>query len=217
MDRDVLLLDEELHEEALEPGVGVPVELAQVVAGGVVAVVGELNALPSPHAAALTLHPPGGQPARGELELLEAAQERLVEERCALGGGHAFRQRASSRMEGNPGERAQQPLSGRILAARELWPTWRRFAWLVLPRDAHSAIEWPLCPPDGNGAIARSRPVKASRGTGPLLGRFGGRLGDDRANDRVGADALGLALEVEDDPVAQRRGGHGLDVVVRRR
>ena len=88
VDGDVLLLDEELHEEALEPRVGVPVELAQVVAGGVVAVVGELDALAAPHAAPLALHPPGGEAPRGQLELLEPAQEGLVEERCALGGGH---------------------------------------------------------------------------------------------------------------------------------
>ena len=43
-DGDVLLLDEELDEQPLEAGVDVPVELAQVVAERVVAVVGELDA-----------------------------------------------------------------------------------------------------------------------------------------------------------------------------
>jgi hypothetical protein len=47
VDGDVLLLDEQLDEELLEAGVDVPVERAQVVADGVVAVVGELDGRPA--------------------------------------------------------------------------------------------------------------------------------------------------------------------------
>jgi hypothetical protein len=43
VDRDVLFLDVELDEQLLETGQDVPVELAQVVAEGVVAEVGELD------------------------------------------------------------------------------------------------------------------------------------------------------------------------------
>ena len=57
-DRHVLFLDEELDEQLLEPGVDVPVELAQVVAGRVVAIVGELDGL-----AALDAPPPALQAA----------------------------------------------------------------------------------------------------------------------------------------------------------
>src|SRR5439155_17139661 len=86
VDGHVLLLDEELDEELLQACVHVPVELAEVVPGGVVAVVSELDALAAPDAAPLALHAAGGQPARGELELFEAPQECLVEERRALAG-----------------------------------------------------------------------------------------------------------------------------------
>ncbi len=98
----VLLLDEELDEEPFEAGVGIPVELAQVVARGVVPVVGELDALPAADAAALALHAAGGQPPRGELDLLEAAQEGLVEERGALGCRHGPLLRAHVRGVSGP-------------------------------------------------------------------------------------------------------------------
>ena len=54
-DGDVLLLDEQLDEQLLESGVDVPVELAEVVAQGVVAVIGELDRLAALDAPAATL------------------------------------------------------------------------------------------------------------------------------------------------------------------
>jgi hypothetical protein len=56
VDGDVLLLDEQLDEQPLEAGVDVPVERAQVVAQGVVAVVGELDRLAALDAAPDALH-----------------------------------------------------------------------------------------------------------------------------------------------------------------
>src|SRR5438309_1137371 len=46
------------------------------------------------------------------------------------------------------------------------------------------------------------------------LGRLGGELGEDLANDGVGADAFGFAFEVHDDPMAKGGGGDGGDVFV---
>ena len=79
-DRDVLLLDEELDEQLLEPGVDVPVELAQVVAEGVVAVVGELDRLAALDAPPAALEPAADRRAHQQQQALELAQEGLVED-----------------------------------------------------------------------------------------------------------------------------------------
>jgi hypothetical protein len=86
-DRDVLLLDEELHEELLEAGEDVPVELAEVVAEGVVAEVGELDALSALDAAPAALQrAPGGRPHDQEPPL-QLPEECLVEDgRIQLAG-----------------------------------------------------------------------------------------------------------------------------------
>ena len=79
-DRDVLLLDEELDEQPLEPGVDVPVELAQVVAEGVVAVVGELDRLAALDAPPAALEAAADRRAHEQQQPLELAQEGLVED-----------------------------------------------------------------------------------------------------------------------------------------
>ena len=80
MDGDVLLLDEELDEEPLETGVDVPVELAQVVAQGIVAVVGELDRDAALGAAADPLETTADRALRHQQEALELAQKALVED-----------------------------------------------------------------------------------------------------------------------------------------
>src|SRR5690242_7887582 len=68
--------------------------------------------------------------------------------------------------------------------------------------------------------------ARAPRGVGlrawvataaPGLGRGLRHHGEEVVDDHVAVDALGLALEVEQDAVAQRRLGHAADVVDRDR
>src|SRR5947209_2967026 len=84
----VFLLHEEADEQAVEAGVEVPVEEAEVVADDVVAVVGELDALPLALAAALALHAAHKDLARHQLELFEPGQELGFQERFRLRLGH---------------------------------------------------------------------------------------------------------------------------------
>ena len=79
MDGKVFFFLVELDEEALHAGVGVPVEAAQVVAGGVIAVVGELDRLPALGAAPLAFEAPLLDLAADEGEALELAHEVGVE------------------------------------------------------------------------------------------------------------------------------------------
>ena len=79
-DRDVLLLDEQLDEQLLEAGVDVPVELAQVVAQRVVAVVGELHGLAALDAPPAALEAAPDRLLHEHAEPLELAQEPLVED-----------------------------------------------------------------------------------------------------------------------------------------
>ena len=65
----VLLFHEEADEQSVEAGEEVPVEEAEVVADDVVAVVGELDALPLALAAALALDPAEEDLPRHQLEL----------------------------------------------------------------------------------------------------------------------------------------------------
>jgi hypothetical protein len=80
-DRHVLLFDEELDEELLEPRVHVPVELAEVVPERVIAVVGELDALAALDAAPPALQAAPDRRAQQQQEALELTQEALVEDR----------------------------------------------------------------------------------------------------------------------------------------
>src|SRR6266536_889027 len=79
-DGDVLLLHEELDEQALEPRIHVPVELAQVVAEGVIAVVGELHRLTTLDAPPAALEPAANGCPHDQKEALQLPQERLVED-----------------------------------------------------------------------------------------------------------------------------------------
>src|SRR5438128_1776412 len=86
-----------------------------------------------------------------------------------------------------------------------------------LPRDAGTrAISSPA-----NGMIATRL---AARGAGPDVTAADARAKlclsrrlEDLGDDRVGPHALGLALEVHDHAVAQRRGGDVADVIDRHR
>src|SRR5262245_54973763 len=84
----VLLLHEEAQEQLVEAGVEVPVEEAEVVADDVVAVVGELDALPLLLAAPLALHAAHEDFPRHQLQLFEPGQEFGVEQGLGLGFGH---------------------------------------------------------------------------------------------------------------------------------
>ena len=77
---DVLLLDKQLHEELFEAGVHVPVKLAQVVAGRVVAVIGELDRLAAFDASPTTLEAAADRRAHEQEQPLELAQEALIED-----------------------------------------------------------------------------------------------------------------------------------------
>jgi hypothetical protein len=75
VDVQVLLFQEHLEEQPVEPGVGVPVDEPQVVAGDVVAEVGELDALPFPPAPPLPFHPPTKDLAADQLHRLQLRQQ----------------------------------------------------------------------------------------------------------------------------------------------
>src|SRR6186997_1796368 len=77
-----------------------------------------------------------------------------------------------------------------------------------------------LVPATGRSGEAGAEGVGLSKGRSPRGVRRlldGGRDDrvEDRADDRLAGDALGLALEVEDDPVAQRWRRDGPDVLDR--
>ena len=91
VDVQVFFLEEELEEELVEPAVDVPVDVPEVVADGVVAMLGELDRRPPPLALALALHPADEDLAADELELLELVQELRVEQRRARRHRHAER------------------------------------------------------------------------------------------------------------------------------
>src|SRR5205823_7179127 len=77
--RAVLLLEVELQKGALQPGVDVPVDAAQVVAVAVGAEIGELDRLAALDAAPLAAQHARAHPARGDLQPPQLAQEGLVE------------------------------------------------------------------------------------------------------------------------------------------
>ena len=75
----VLLFLEQAQQQLVEAAVDGPVEVAQIVAGGVVAVVGELDAGAGLARAALGAHAPENTFLRDDVEVLELLQELLVE------------------------------------------------------------------------------------------------------------------------------------------
>ncbi len=84
----VLFLHEQAQKQAIEPGVQVPVEEAQVVADDVVAIVGELDALAFAFAAAFPFHPAEENLARHQLQLFQPGQEMRIEQRWCGGVRH---------------------------------------------------------------------------------------------------------------------------------
>jgi hypothetical protein len=86
-DGEVLLLLVALHQEALGAAVDAPVEGAQVVAGGVRAVVRELDAAARDARAPLGPHAPREEAPRGHRQVLQLALEGLVEELGLRGSG----------------------------------------------------------------------------------------------------------------------------------
>src|SRR2546425_10136739 len=84
----ILFLQEQADEQAVEPAVQVPVKEAQVVANDVIAEVHELDRLPLALALALALQPAEKDLARRQLELLQAVQELRVQQGLCLRIGH---------------------------------------------------------------------------------------------------------------------------------
>ena len=64
----VFFFQEQLQEQPVQPGVEIPVDEPQVVAGDVIAKVGELDALPFPSAAPFALHPTAKDLAADQLQ-----------------------------------------------------------------------------------------------------------------------------------------------------
>jgi len=73
--RQFALLFVEFEEQPFQPPVEIPVQVAEIVAVGVVAVIGELDRLAARAAAPFAAGGTFGPPRREQLELLEAAQE----------------------------------------------------------------------------------------------------------------------------------------------
>jgi hypothetical protein len=86
VDVEVLLLLEQPQEQAVEPAVQVPVDVAEVVAAGVGAVVGELDARADLAGPTFGPQVPREDLARHHVEVLDGAQEALVEQLRAVGG-----------------------------------------------------------------------------------------------------------------------------------
>ena len=157
VEREVFLLEEQLEEQAVEAGVDVPVDEAEVVADDVVAVVGELDALPAPLAPPLALHLAGQHLARHDVELVEPGHERRVEQ-------HAERRARRRRRRGRRQFRAVDVVRSRVCNAS--------FRPLL------------TCQPCTRGATARRRRVRARRRACSAVGvvqRLGGALPADRA------------------------------------
>ena len=91
MEAEVLFVDEELHVQAVEPGVRVPVDVPQIVPHPVRAIITELDGVPAARALALALHASTEDPPRGKRQPLELRQELGREERGALAGPHVYR------------------------------------------------------------------------------------------------------------------------------
>jgi hypothetical protein len=78
VDGDILLLQEELEVEAFQAGVGIPVDLSKVVAGGIGAKVGELDCPAALGTAPFTLELTGERSPRDERQPLQPSEEGFV-------------------------------------------------------------------------------------------------------------------------------------------
>ena len=83
MKAQILLVDEELDVQPIEATVDVPVDVAEVVADAVRAIVAELDAVPPAQAPPLAFHAPAKDAAREQREALELRQKLRREERLA--------------------------------------------------------------------------------------------------------------------------------------
>ncbi len=95
-DAQFFFFEEEFQKEFLQAGVHVPVDVPQVIADDVVAVIGELGGLAFSAAAAFAFLPRGVNLPRDDLKLFEPGNEIGVQEgrgrggdrRCGRRGGH---------------------------------------------------------------------------------------------------------------------------------
>ncbi len=85
-----VFLHEHFQKQAVEPGVGVPVDEPQIVARHVVAKIGELHALALAAAPPLAFHPPAKYLAANQLHPLELG-EQLGTEQVGSAGLAAWR------------------------------------------------------------------------------------------------------------------------------
>ena len=70
----ILFLQKHFEKQPVEPGIGVPIDEPQIIAGHVAAKIGEFNALPFPLAASLPLHPAAEDLPANQLEPLELGE-----------------------------------------------------------------------------------------------------------------------------------------------
>ena len=75
MDVEFLFVEEELEEKTLQARIQVPVDKTNVIAGHIVAEIGELDRMAVTRAAAFPAELPGVAPAHGEAPLLQTAQK----------------------------------------------------------------------------------------------------------------------------------------------
>ncbi len=113
VDREVLFFLEEPQEQSPVPLVDVPVEVAEVVARGVLAVVGELDAAAGLLRAALGAGATRVEAARDDREVFELSLELLVEELVVVAGvgGRIVRTRRLQKAE-HELTRSRAPSSG---------------------------------------------------------------------------------------------------------
>ena len=79
----ILFLEEQLEKQPIEPGVGVPIDKPQIIAGDVDAEIGELDALTFAQAAALPLHAAAKYLAADQFQLFELGQQFGAQDRPA--------------------------------------------------------------------------------------------------------------------------------------
>jgi hypothetical protein len=87
MERHVFLGRVQLEKELIEPRVDVPVDVTKVVARPVVPEVGKFESRPAARSGVLPAQQAAEDLPRQQLEPLELAQERVVEDESAAGGG----------------------------------------------------------------------------------------------------------------------------------
>ncbi len=80
MNCQIFLFDKELHKEAFQPGVGVPVNAPEVIAWRVRPVIGKFNRLPAFRAAPFALQLAGHRPPAHNRQPLEFLEEGFIKE-----------------------------------------------------------------------------------------------------------------------------------------